>query len=127
MADAGRLDVAGRPEFGHRRGATHKRIRVAVAALSGVNDAQWVVADTAQPDAPAITLDVPDRLDLAICHQRIDMMLDAEAIRFEVSSATITVAAVRQVDVLAQSLQRCPEARAAITDRSPSSGANAIA
>jgi outer membrane protein OmpA-like peptidoglycan-associated protein len=107
--------------------ATRERTRVAVAALSGVNDAQWVVADTAQPDAPTVTVDAADRLDLAVCQKRIDMLLDAEAIDFEANNATITVAAVRQVDALAQTLQRCPEARAAITDRSPSAGGNAIA
>lgn len=107
--------------------ATRERTREAVAALSGVNDAQWVVADTAQPDAPTITVDAADRLELGICQKRIDMLLDAEAIGFEANNATITVASLRQVDALAQTLQRCPEARAAITDRSPSAGGNAIA
>lgn len=107
--------------------ATRERTRIAVAALSGVNDAQWVVADTAQLAAPTVTVDAADRLDLAVCQKRIDMLLDAEAIGFEANNATITVAAARQVDALAQTLQRCPEARAAITDRSPSAGGNAIA
>lgn len=107
--------------------ATRERTRVAVAALSGVNDAQWVAADTAQPDAPMVTVDAADRLDLATCQKRIDLLLDADAIDFEANNATITVAAMRQVDALAQTLQRCPEARAMITDRSPSAGGNAIA
>jgi outer membrane protein OmpA-like peptidoglycan-associated protein len=104
---------------------TRERTRVAVAALTGVNDAKWVATETLQPDTA--TLDAVDRLDIATCQKRIDMLLDAEPIRFGNHNATITRAAVRQVDALAQTLQHCPEARAVVADRSPSMGGNAIA
>jgi outer membrane protein OmpA-like peptidoglycan-associated protein len=106
---------------------TRERTRVAVAGLTGVNDAKWVETEPSQPDTATAMLDAADRLDIATCQKRIDMLLDAGPIRFGNHNATITRAAVRQVDALAQTLQHCPEARAAVADRSPSSGGNAIA
>jgi outer membrane protein OmpA-like peptidoglycan-associated protein len=106
---------------------TGERTRAAVAGLTGVHDALWVATETLQPDIPRKMVDAAERLDIATCQKRIDTLLEAEPIRFGNHDATITRAAARQIDALAQSLQHCPAARAAVTDRSPSSGGDAIA
>jgi OOP family OmpA-OmpF porin len=50
-----------------------------------------------------------------------------EAISFGANDATIDGESLRQVDAIAQTLQRCTGVRITIVDRSPSTGGNAIA
>ena len=107
--------------------ATRDRIRDAVAGLSGVHDARWVDTETAGRDAPSVSVDAALRFDLAACQTRINALLAIEAINFGANDATIGGESIRQVDAVAQTLQRCPGVRIAIVDRSPSSGGNAIA
>jgi outer membrane protein OmpA-like peptidoglycan-associated protein len=107
--------------------ATRERTRTAVAALTGVSDAQWVAADTVVRDAIVVAIDAADRLDLATCQKRIDLLLETDTIGFEAQNASFTNGSLRPVDALAQTLQRCPDARVAITDSNPSAGGDAIA
>jgi OOP family OmpA-OmpF porin len=107
--------------------ATRERIRAAVAGLSGVHDALWVDNKASRRDAQAVSVDAALRLDLAACQTRINALLAVEAISFGTNDATIVGESIRQIDAIAQTLQRCPTARIAIVDRSPSSGGNAIA
>lgn len=106
--------------------ATRERTRQAIADLPGVSDARWddVATPTAAP-APAVA--VANRLALDACQTRVDALLTVQPIRFGVNDATIDAESVRQVDAIAQTLKRCPEALVTIVDRSPSPGGNAIA
>lgn len=105
---------------------TRERTRAAIADLPGVSDARW--EETAAPAAaPAAGVAVANRLNLTACQTRIDALLTVQPLRFGANDATIDAESIRQVDAIAQTLQRCPEARVAIVDRSPSPGGNAIA
>lgn len=107
--------------------ATRERTRLAVADLPGVSDAIW--EETAAPvaPAPAPSIEEANRLSVAACQTRIDAMLTAQPIRFGATDATVDTQSIRQVDAIAQTVQRCPEALISIVDRSPSPAGNAIA
>lgn len=107
--------------------ATRQRIRAAVTNLPGVHDALWVETKSTRSDTQAVSVDAALRFDLAACQTRINALLAVEAIRFGANDATIDGESIRQVDAIAQTLQRCPGARIAIVDHSPASGGNAIA
>lgn len=107
--------------------ATRERTRLAIADLPGVSDAVWeeIAPAVAAPSTPRI--ETANRLNLSACQTRIDALLTVQPIRFGANDATIDAESTRQVDAVAQTLQRCPEARISIVDRSPSRGGNAIA
>jgi outer membrane protein OmpA-like peptidoglycan-associated protein len=107
--------------------ATRERTRLAIADLTGVSDAIWEDTEASATAAPLPSIDPANRLSLAACQTRIAALLTAQPILFGASDATIDTQSIRQIDAVAQTVQRCPEARISIVDRSPSSGGNAIA
>jgi outer membrane protein OmpA-like peptidoglycan-associated protein len=107
--------------------ATRERTRLAIADLSGVNDAVWEDSEAPVAAATIASVDAADRLTIAACQARIDALLMAQPIRFGTTDATIDIESIRRIDAVAQTVQRCPEARISIVDSSPSRGGNAIA
>jgi OmpA-OmpF porin, OOP family len=107
--------------------ATRERTRLAIADLPGVSDAIWEETTASVAPAPVTRIDAANRLSVAACQTQIDAMLTAEPIRFGAANATIEAQSLRQLDAIAQTMQRCPEALISIIDRSPSPGGNAIA
>jgi outer membrane protein OmpA-like peptidoglycan-associated protein len=107
--------------------ATRERTRLAIADLPGVGDALWEDKTAAGAPAPTPSAGAADRLALAACQSRIDALLSVQPIRFGATNATIDTESIRQVDAVAQTVLRCPEAGISIVDHSPSSGGNAIA
>ena len=103
--------------------ATRVRTRDAVAALTGVHDAEW--EDQPGTSAALPVIDV-GRADISACQARIDAITADHPIEFEPRNATPDAAARQLLDAVAQTLQTCPGARIAITVHTGLGGAQAI-
>ena len=100
--------------------ATRAHTRAAVAAIPGISEALWEDAaaggDTAMPSsAPADD-----------CQRQLHAIATGRPIGLGTSDATIALASHRQIDAIAQILQRCPAGQIAIIGHTALPGAAAV-
>jgi OOP family OmpA-OmpF porin len=101
---------------------TRIRTRDAVAALTGVHGALW--EDEATTAAPATA--VPAAVGQTGCQPRVNAIIAGRAIAFGTSDATIDRGSLRQVDAIAQALQRCPAMHVDVIGHTGPDGAAAV-